>query len=179
MFGVYDGKAVRLRTYRKEDLPTVLEYINDPHVKLNLHPGVPLPLKSEDELEWYESNGKNTNQSYSFAIERKEDGQYLGGCGYNKVDWKNSYATVGIFLGKPWLGNGYGTDTMRTLTAFIFNEMNMNKIVLNVFGFNQAAIHCYEKCGFKSEGILRQQLFRNGQYFDDVHMGLLRSEWQP
>lgn len=67
---------------------------------------------------------------------------------------------------------------MRVLVRFIFNEMNMNKIKLHVFSFNERAKRVYEKIGFKVEGILRQELFREGRYHDVIVMGLLKSEWE-
>jgi len=177
MYNLYEGESVRLRAYRKEDIPAVLDVINDPEVKLYLTPGIPFPYRLEDEAKWYDEMGKDPSKSYSFAIERKEDGQYLGGCGYNEIDWHNSVVTVGIFLSSKWHGKGYGTDTMRVLTSFVFKEMPVNKIALKVFAFNKRGIRSYEKCGFKTDGVLRQHAFRNGEYHDEVVMSLLRSEW--
>ena len=116
--------------------------------------------------------------SYSFALEKLSDGEYIGRCSIIKIDWKNSVAEVGIFLGRPYWSQGYGTDAMRVLVRFIFNEMNMNKIKLHVFSFNERAKRVYEKIGFKVEGILRQELFREGRYHDVIVMGLLKSEWE-
>ena len=96
----------------------------------------------------------------------------------NEVDWKNGHGTVGIFIGQEaYLGRGYGTDAMRVLVDFIFNETNLNKLRLNVFAFNERAIKSYKKCGFVVEGTHRQELFRYGRYHDELRMGILRSEW--
>jgi len=67
---------------------------------------------------------------------------------------------------------------MRVLLRFIFEQMNINKVKLNVFSFNQRALRMYQKCGFKEEGRLRQELFRDGEYHDIILMGLLREEYQ-
>ena len=66
---------------------------------------------------------------------------------------------------------------MKVLMNFIFEEMNINKIKLNVYAFNERAIKSYEKCGFKKEGLLRQEIFRQGKYNDEVVMGILREEY--
>ena len=173
------GQKVRLRAYRKEDIPQALEFMNDPEVKANLVIGVPLPFKLEEEEKWYESVSSAKADNYSFAIETMEDPRYIGGCGLNRVDWKNRVAMVGIFIGQElFRSQGYGTDAMRVLLKFIFDEMNMNKVKLEVFAFNARAIKSYEKCGFVKEGALRQEIFRNGQYHDVVTMGILREEWK-
>ncbi|OQY09032.1 MAG: GNAT family N-acetyltransferase [Marinitoga sp. 4572_148] len=173
-----EGKFVRLRAYSKNDLKKALEYINDYEIKKFLTPGIPFPYKMEDEEKWYENINPNGKGIYDFAIELKETNEYIGGCGINNVDWKNSVATVGVFIGKPFFNKGYGTEAMDLLVDFVFNEMNMNKVKLHVFSFNKRAIKSYEKVGFKVEGVLREQIFREGKYHDEIIMGLLRREWK-
>lgn len=174
---MYQGSKVRLREYRREDAYLAQKYMNDAEIKMLLAPGIPFPITFEEEEKWVMSNVSSKNE-YSFAIETLEDNKYIGGCGINALDWKNSIATVGIFIGdKNYWSMGYGTDAMKVLINFIFNEMNINKIKLNVYSFNKRAVKSYEKCGFKIEGTLRQEIFRNGQYHDEYVMGLLREEF--
>lgn len=172
-----EGKLVRFRAYNKEDIPVVYEYINDPEVKRFLMPGIPFPMRIEEEYKWFDSQTA-FGDTYNFAIEILKEGKYAGGCGINSIDWKNRYATVGIFLGRPYWGKGYGTDAMKVLLKFIFEEMNLNKIILITYSFNERAIACYQKVGFKIEGILREQIFRDGCYYDEIAMGILFSEWK-
>lgn len=173
---MFTGKLVRLRSYKKEDIPLALEYINDEEVNKNLMPGIPYPFTLEDQEKWY-SNQSATKDIYNFAMETLEDGKYIGGCGVNSVDWKNSHVEIGIFIGdkKCW-SKGYGTDALQLLIDFIFNEMNIHKIKLSVYSFNKRAIRCYEKCGFKQDGVLREEIFKNGRYYDKWEMSLLRSD---
>jgi len=174
---MFTGKLVRLRDYHKDELSRVKDYFNDPEMKTNLAPGVPFPYTLEDEEKWYASQSA-MKDTYTFAIEEIATGEYLGGCGVNEVDWKNSRATVGIaIVNKKYLGRGYGTDAMRVLISFIFNEMNVRKINLHVYAFNERAIKSYKKCGFVVEGTFRKEIFKNGAYHDEIRMGLLREEW--
>lgn len=174
---MYTGKKINLRAYKKEDVPFAQKFMNDPEVKGLLWPGVPFPLTLEEEEKWFEGISSH-GDTYNFAIETLEEKKYIGGCGINSVDRKNSIAIVGIFIGdKEYWSKGYGTDAMRTLVGFIFNEMNINKVKLGVYSFNERAIKSYEKCGFKREGTLRQEMFRNGKYHDVIVMGILREEW--
>lgn len=175
---MYAGKIVRLRAYCKGDIPRILEYINDSEVKKNLITGIPVPLKKEDEEKFYE-NINASKDTYSFAIETKDNSKHIGGCGIGFVDWKNRFADVGIYIGdEQYRGKGYGTDAMKILLQFVFSEMNLNKVRLSVFDFNQRGIKSYVKCGFKQEGIKRQEMFREGRYHDVIMMGILRPEWE-
>ncbi|SHE36359.1 Protein N-acetyltransferase, RimJ/RimL family [Marinitoga hydrogenitolerans DSM 16785] len=171
------GYLVKLRAYSKKDLDKTLEYINDLEVRKYINPGIVFPFRYEDEEKWYESINPDNGGKYTFAIEKIEDNKYIGGCGINEIDWKNSVATVGIFIGKPFWNKGYGTEAMKLLVNFVFNEMNINKVKLSVFSFNKRAIRSYEKIGFKVEGVLREEIFRDGIYHDEIIMGILRKEW--
>ncbi|BBE30378.1 N-acetyltransferase [Tepiditoga spiralis] len=172
------GNKIRLRAYKREELKLVMEFINDEDVTKFLRPGVPFPFRYEDEIKFYESLNPMSTSSYSFAIELLETEKYIGGCGINEIDWKNSVATVGIFLGKPYWNKGYGTEALKILVDFIFNEMNINKVKLNVYSFNERAIKSYKKVGFVVEGRLRQEIFKEGKYYDEIIMGILRSEYK-
>ena len=172
-----EGDRVRLRAYTKDDLSAARDFLNVPKIAESLRPGTPYPLRMEDEHKWYDSFGPMNEKEYNFAIERTEDELYIGGCGFAKVDWKNSYVVVGIFLGLEYCGQGYGADAMQVLMRFAFEEMNVNKVQLDVFSNNERAICCYLKLGFMEEGRLRQTVFRRGKHHDTVVMGILREEW--
>ncbi|WP_350344484.1 GNAT family protein [Proteinivorax tanatarense] len=173
---MYKGEIIRLREYRQDDLHQALAYVNEPETKKNLNPGIPYPYTLEDEKNWLEMNSA-TKDIYSFAIETIEDDKYIGGCGVNSIDWKNSVATIGIFIGKEHRGKGYGTDAFRVLVDFAFNQVNINKLSIRVISFNKRAIACYKKCGFMVEGTLRQEVYRDGKYYDNIAMGLLKEEY--
>jgi RimJ/RimL family protein N-acetyltransferase len=67
---------------------------------------------------------------------------------------------------------------MKVLLKFAFERLNLNRVSLRVFDYNQRAIKSYEKCGFKREGVLRQDRFYAGGYHDTIMMGILRQEFQ-
>jgi ribosomal protein S18 acetylase RimI-like enzyme len=46
------------------------------------------------------------------------------------------------------------------------------KLTLGVFGPNEAARKLYESCGFRVEGIQREEFFVEGRYVDDILMAL-------
>lgn len=57
-----------------------------------------------------------------------------------------------------------------------FQYLNLNNIKLDVIEFNQRAIKCYEKCGFKLIGRRRKSEYVNGNYYDRISMDILREE---
>ncbi|MDP4089053.1 MAG: GNAT family protein [Bacillota bacterium] len=174
---MYTGQKVRLREYRREDIPIRLSFINDPEICSALTPDIPYPITMHEEEKNYQSITA-VSDTYRFAIETLKDQKLIGGCSINSVDWKNSVAVIGIFIGdRNYCGRGYGSDAVRVLLKFIFMQMNIHKIRLTVYSFNQAAIRCYERCGFRAEGVLRQEIYKDGRYFDKIFMGILKEEY--
>lgn len=56
--------------------------------------------------------------------------------------------------------------------------MNLNNIKLDVISFNERAIKCYKKCGFKEYGRRRECVYINGKYYDIISMDILKREFE-
>ena len=176
---MYSGQLVKLRAYKEEDIEKATVYINDEEVKKLMDSTIPFPMTKWQEEEWIRSRKANTDFTYDFAIEDLKTGKYIGGCSINECDVKNRTCVVGIMIGdKEYWGKGYGSDALKVLIKFIFEEVNMNKIKLNVFSFNNRAIACYKKVGFKEEGILRKEIYRNGKYHDEIIMAIFNEDFE-
>ncbi|SHI20324.1 GNAT family N-acetyltransferase [Sporanaerobacter acetigenes] len=170
---MYYGEKVCLRAYREEDIPIATSFVNDEELKKFLVTNIPFPMTLWEEEEWVRSQKSSQDGSYNFAIEDIETKKYIGGCGIQEVNWLSRVATVGIMIGyKQYWGKGYGTDAMKVLMNFIFNNMNIRKIRLSTFSFNVRAKKCYEKCGFEVEGILKDEIFKDGKYYDEIIMSV-------
>jgi RimJ/RimL family protein N-acetyltransferase len=129
-----------------------------------------------EEEKWWERLHDRKND-HIFAIEA-EDGAHIGQMGLHGVDYENRRAVLGIGIGeKDYWGRGYGTDAIQALLGWAFDHLNLNRVGLHVYDFNQRAIRCYEKCGFRREGVVRQAWYVGGQYHDEVVMGILRDEF--
>jgi RimJ/RimL family protein N-acetyltransferase len=63
------------------------------------------------------------------------------------------------------------------MVDYAFMTLNLNRIQLHVCAENTPAIKIYERVGFQKEGVLRQAMFRKGNYVDFWVMGILRSDW--
>lgn len=175
---MYTGKLVKLREYRKEDAKLAQKLINNPSIKKNLTTSIPFPICEWEEEKWVQSNSAFSSSKYSFAIETLDDNKYIGGCGINTINWLSRTAEIGIFIGNTdYHSKGYGSDALKVLINFIFNQMNIRKIKLNVYSFNERAIGCYKKLGFQNEGTLRDELFRDGKYYNIVMMGMFKEEF--
>lgn len=174
---MYEGKLVRLRAFEQSDIERSAQFVNDYQTVRTMVNTFLLPSSMDDERQWLSQQSSYTRGEYQFAVETL-DGLLIGRCGLTRIDWKNRIGEIGIMIGdSEWRGRGCGTEAVKLLCKFAFEEMNLNKLRLGVFDFNPAGIKCYEKCGFVREGCLRQEVFREGAYHDVYQYGLLASEF--
>jgi len=64
------------------------------------------------------------------------------------------------------------------MLAHAFTRLALHRVALTVFEFNERAIRAYQKCGFVVEGRARQAIFRDGRFWDEIHMSILLEEWE-
>ncbi len=121
---------------------------------------------------------KEDKNAYSFRIRVLEDDKLIGLMGL-WVSWSNQVCWLSIAIGEPdYWGRGYGSDALRLGINYAFRELGLYKVMLSVFSYNTRAIKAYEKVGFVHEGRQRAALYRDGQHYDMLLMGILRPEWE-
>lgn len=142
----------------------------------------PARLLSVDKYkEWLEKDlvEEQKNDELFFLIQTLEEARNIGLIGLDGIRWTHGDAWVGIGLGeRDYWGKGYGTDAMRILQRYAFEELNLHRLSLSVFEYNPRAMRSYEKAGFVLEGRARQFLNRDGRRYDLIFMGILREEWE-
>lgn len=99
-----------------------------------------------------------------FAIETLS-GEHIGNCVCYNFDKVSKEAELGILIGdrESW-GKGYGTDAVKTLMLYIFNDLEMKRIFLHTLEWNIRAQECFERCGFTPCG----RIVRKGQEFIEM-----------
>ncbi len=169
---MYQGDKVRLRAFEQSDLEANHAFVNDYGTLRGMMSGIPFPASMEDERQWLSQQSSYTRGEYQFAVENLA-GELVGRCGAIRVDWKNRVAELAIMIGAPYRGRGYGREAMALLCDFCFREMNLHRLKVSVFAFNEAALRCYAANGFEREGVLREEIWRDGAYRDVILLGRL------
>jgi RimJ/RimL family protein N-acetyltransferase len=162
------------------DLDRCLTWINDPEVTAFMAGQLRYPFSRESEEEWLRGAVTRTRPpEIGLAIETLAEGRHIGSVGLHQVSAETRKAGFGIMIGdKECWNRGYGTDATLIILRFAFDEMNLNRVWLEVHDDNARAIACYRKCGFVEEGRLRQHRFKGGAYHDTIVMGVLASEFE-
>jgi RimJ/RimL family protein N-acetyltransferase len=124
--------------------------------------------------EWHANKTTDTG----FSIETLADEPKLvGSIGLFGAGVKDRCGTLGIFLGREFVGRGYGTDAVRVIVSYGFREIGLHRIQLNVYAFNIRAVSAYRSAGFVEEGRRRKAVLHDGEWYDEVLMSILDDEW--
>ena len=141
----------------------------------------PPRLWSKNQMkDWAEKKQKaEAFHETDFMIYPLESDEAIGFVALDGIAWHHRSSWVGIGIGnREYWGQGYGTDALRILSRYAFEELDLYRLNLNVFSYNTRAIRTYEKVGYKIEGKMPEALHRDNQRWDLVFMGLLRDEWE-
>jgi RimJ/RimL family protein N-acetyltransferase len=172
------GPRVYLSALSREDTPTITRWYQDAEFMrlLDAPPASPRPPSYTEE--WLEAAHKSKT-AYSFGIRLIEDDALIGLIELEDILWNHGVTWLGIGIGEPgYWGQGYGSEAMSLMLRFAFHELNLHRVQLTVFEYNERAIAAYEKLGFVREGVFRDFLHRDGQRHDMYLYGLLRPEWE-
>ena len=168
------GERVYLSPISMENIDDFMRWINDPDIAhtTTFHSRV---ISLIQETEFVESLAKSGN---IFSIVTQKDDKVIGNCSFFGIDETNRIAEVGIMIGeKDYQSKGYGAEALRLLVKFGFENRNYNNINLHVCSFNKRGIACYEKVGFKEQGIRRQAVIRGNKKYDMIYMDMLADEY--
>lgn len=112
-----------------------------------------------------------------WILERKADHCPIGTFGFHRWSRNNHKAEIGYDLSPAAWGQGYMSEALRRVLEFGFGEMDLNRIEAIVYTENTASLKLLERHGFVREGLMREELCRNGVYYDHWLFSLLRREW--
>jgi RimJ/RimL family protein N-acetyltransferase len=175
---MYVGDRIRLRRVEPaKDLEDRFRWMNDPAVlkTLGMLPG----RLSRDEVRQYlERTANSTADVLEFAVETL-DGHHIGGTTLRNFNRFAHSAEFAIAIGEgDYRGKGYGTAVAVLMAQIGFEQLNLNRIWLHVHTTNAAGVRAYEKAGYVKEGLLRQNGFSNGTYYDSYIMAVIRSDYE-
>ena len=177
------GSLVRLGAPNPEtDAKAIAAWSRHSEFLQMLEMGAPRPWTAQStktEMLEMQDLEKTRDKQYPFVI-RALDGDRL--IGFTDLEipngsQRNAWLAIGIGQPEDW-GRGYGTDAVRVLLRYAFAELNLDRVMLNVFAYNERAQRSYLKVGFKIEGRERERLRRGARRYDLIHMAVLRDEWQ-
>ena len=131
-------------------------------------------ITAEQQIAWYEKIKTDKSQQH-WVIRKESESLGLVSLYSIKPQFKTCYWAY--YLGsEASRGVGIGAKIEYKLINYVFEEMKFNKLICEVFVFNESVIKLHEKFGFRREGYYRQHIIKNGLYQDVVSLAILRTE---
>ncbi len=172
---VLRGKKTILRPMRMSEAGMLFKWIGDPRINRYLTTVPPKTLAQE--RAWLKK-AMHSKTAHYFVIERKDTKEPIGTMSIQQIDKVNRKALTGAFIALPkYWGKGYGSDAKMALLKFAFLKLKLNRVESHAFASNLRSRRYNQKCGYKVEGFLRQNVFVHGRYIDDWMLAVLKKDW--
>ena len=169
------GKKIILKKVERENLEQLREWRNNPELRKYFREY--RLINSENQQKWYESRVLGDPDQYNFEIRDKASNKLIGHCGLYYINWVMRTGEFGIYIGdNDYRSGGFGSDALRTLIKYGFEDLNLNRIWCEVYD-NNAALEVYKHIGFVYEGKMRENYYNEGQYWDSHILGMLKKEY--
>ncbi|WP_209477614.1 GNAT family N-acetyltransferase [Thermococcus stetteri] len=174
---ILKGEKVSLGVLLKEDLRKSWKWFNERSTARALFNSAYFTLPEEEE-EFYEEMKKNKDKMPIFAVVENGSGKLVGVAGFNWVNYQARWGEIFYYLATEERGKGYGTEVVALLVNYAFNHLNLHKVWAKVHADNGASIRVLEKNGFAPAGRLKDHVWSDGKYIDELLYELIREEWK-
>ncbi|MBL0170331.1 MAG: GNAT family N-acetyltransferase [Gemmatimonadaceae bacterium] len=164
-----------LRPFTLADAPAVQRLAGAPEIYSTTRT-IPHPYEDGMAEAWISSRADAfaAGQAASFAV-TLEDNTLVGATGLN-LEPADHRAELGYWIGVPYWGHGYATESAEAVMAFGFESLQLHRIHACFLRRNPASGRVMEKLGMQYEGTRRQHEVKLGVHEDLVHYGILRTD---
>lgn len=163
-----------IRKWRIEDKSDLAINLNNLKVLNNLRDGLPYPY-TEDDAEDFIQMMLSADPDSTFAFAITLDNKVIGSIGvFRKDNIHSRTAEMGYYIGEPYWGNGYMTNAIKQVCAYVFENTDIIRIFAEPFAHNIASCRALEKAGFQYEGTLKSNAVKCGNVVDMKMYALTR-----
>lgn len=164
---------MRLRFLEYKDIPYMLEWMKD--AEINEFLAKDFSNFDEDSQKKFIDNSHN-EKDITFAIVLDDD-EYLGSISLKNIDYDNKSAEYAICLRKKSIGKNIAMEATNKILKYAFEELNLNRVYLNVLTDNIRANKFYQKFGFIYEGETKESINIRGTLKDLKWYRILKREF--
>ena len=155
-----------LRPFKDTDLTSLVKYANNYNIAKFLTNQFPHPYTDEDGRKFI-SSVSNNNPANVFAVVVNEEAAGAIGI-FPQSDIHEKNAEMGYWLAEPFWGKGIITRAIEQIVEYGFKTFDISMIFSRPFSSNPASQRVLEKAGFVCEAQLKNAIYKNGSYFDEL-----------
>lgn len=167
---------VYLRGIESSDYQTTFQWRNDEEI-FSMVGGQKYYVTIEKEKRWAEQVALDNN-NVRLMVCLKDGDKPIGIVSLTDINYVNRTAHSHILLGdKSSWGRGYGTEALRQLLTYAFDELGMNRVEAQILDTNAGSIRMHQKCGYVEEGIKRESIYKQGKYHNQLMVAVLKKDY--
>jgi len=172
------GKLLSLYAVEKEDLQQLCNWRNNSAFRKHFREYRELNMRQQEI--WFEEKVIKDPTTIMFSIKRNDDGELLGCCGFVYINWVHRHADLSLYIGwnDAYIEEGYGEESCQLLLDYGFNELCLNKVWTEIYEFDDKKKTLYDKFSFQQDGLLRQNYWYDGKWWDSRILSLLIKEYK-
>jgi len=150
-YAVIKGENVHFKMIALEHIYNGwLDRINEP--TLTQHLETSGEISEESLINYFKKS--QPPEVYMFAVYDNETEDYIGNARLSSINYEMSEAAYGRLIGNSkYHGRGFGTEVLKLLSLFAFDELGLNRIYTGVNSKNLASIKSNLKAGASVERI--------------------------
>ena len=171
-------KTVYFRSFEEEDAEYIFKWMNDDELK-ELSVGLNRRMCREEALEWVKARMRYQEYNVFWAICSVTENKIIGYMSLNTIHYINRSANFGGLV----IGDKKYQDGTAWIEAYIFildyafERLNLNRLYGTYIDGHPATKAMADAVFFISEGVLRQSVFKNGKYNDEIIASLLAQDY--
>lgn len=164
---------VYLRAFEIDDYKTSIHWRQDDTIWSML--GGPKYFVSEAyEKKWIENEIFNS-RDVKLAVCLIESNKHIGNVYFTDINQINQSCHSHVLIGeKDCWGKGYAKEALLLGIDYMVNQRNIHRFEAKILESNNASLKMHQKCGFEIEGLLRQSVYRDGQFQNQYITSLIK-----
>ncbi|MEM7128503.1 MAG: GNAT family protein [Chloroflexota bacterium] len=172
-----DTSRLTLRPFELSDAKQVQELAGD-YELAKTTANIPHPYEGGMAEDWISRHAEKwrAGDMGTWAITNKTDGNLVGCIGLD-IALQHKSGELGYWVGRPYWGNGYGTEAAQAVVDYAFMTLKLHRIMGRHMSENPASSRIMQKVGMTYEGMMREAEIRWGNRVDICFYGILQHEW--
>jgi len=166
---------IGFRVIERSDIELIRREHNDESILLMLRD--PRIISELDQIQWFESISKNKNNTV-YCIFHESPVNLIGVWKLQDLDNTNRCVEYGMDIFKEHRGKGFGLKSFRMAFKYLFESLNIHTIYAKIGEYNETSLVAAQKAGFQITGNIKESLFRQGKYWDNIVLSLTVDEYK-
>tara|TARA_B100001964_G_C13874063_1_gene440010 strand:- start:71 stop:607 length:537 start_codon:yes stop_codon:yes gene_type:complete len=172
------GNKISLKAVERKDLEQLRNWRNNINFRKYFREFK--EISDYEQEKWFDDKIKKDDKTIMFSIRDLKNNVLIGCCGLVYINWKDRHADLSLYIGKNDLyidDNGLAEESCKLLLDYAFSDIGLNKVWTEIYEFDQKKYNLFEKIGFSQDGVLRQNYWFEGKWWNSIILSFLNKDY--